>query len=97
MLIAEVLKLLGNSMYRKMIEAVKWQKNLVYMKDKKVINRALQSGVFSDLEEIREAYELDNQKTVPNWNRSLSVGQTVEAGVLLRFPSTGSLIIKISS
>ena len=35
---------------------------MVYTKDEKVVDRALRSAYFSDLEEIRDAYELESRK-----------------------------------
>ena len=40
-LLADVFKLLGNSAYGKMIEAVERQTNTVFTKDEKVVDRAL--------------------------------------------------------
>ena len=40
-LVAEVFKLLGNSAYGKMIEALERQKNVAYTKDEKVVDKAL--------------------------------------------------------
>jgi len=62
-LLAEVFKLLGNSAYGKMIEALERQKNVIYTKDEKVVDKTLQSAYFSDLDEIGEVYELDSRKT----------------------------------
>ena len=49
-LLADVFKLLGNSAYAKMIEEVERQTNVVYTKDEKVVDRALRSTYFEDLE-----------------------------------------------
>ena len=59
-LLAEVFKLLGNSVYGKMIEALERQTTVIYTKDEKVVDRALRSTYFEDLEEIGEAYELES-------------------------------------
>ena len=48
-LLAEVFKLLGNSGYGKFIEALERQRNIIYTKDEKVVDRALRSTYFSDL------------------------------------------------
>ena len=40
-LLAEVYKLLGNSGYGKLIEALERQTNVIYTKDEKVVDRAL--------------------------------------------------------
>ena len=45
-LLAEVFKLLGNSGYGKMIEALERQTNVKYTKDEKVVDRALRSAYF---------------------------------------------------
>ena len=42
-LLAEVFKLLGNSEYRKLIEALERQTCVVYTKDEKVVDKALTS------------------------------------------------------
>ena len=61
-LLADVFKLLGNSAYGKMIEALEKQTNVIYTKDEKVIDQALRSAFFSDLDEIGEAYKLESRK-----------------------------------
>ena len=61
-LLAEVFKLLGNSGYGKLIEALERQTNVIYTKDEKVVDRALRSAYFADLDEIGEAYELESRK-----------------------------------
>ena len=61
-LLAEVFKLLGNSGYGKLIEALERQTNIIYTKDEKVVDRALRSAYFSDLDEIGQAYELESRK-----------------------------------
>ena len=55
-LLAEVFKLLGNSGYRKLIEALERQMCVVYTKDEKVLDRALRKVYVSDLEELGQAY-----------------------------------------
>ena len=76
-LLAEVFKLLGNSAYGKMIEAVERQKNVVYTKDERVVDRALRSVFFEDLEEIGAAYELESRKARVTINRPFQVGIAV--------------------
>jgi len=49
-LLAEVFKLLGNSGYGKLIKALERQTSVIYTKDEKVVDRALRSAYFSDLE-----------------------------------------------
>lgn len=48
-------KLLGNSGYGKLIEA------LVYTKDE-VVDRALRSAYFDDVDELGQVYELESRK-----------------------------------
>jgi len=55
-LLAEVFKLLGNSAYRKLIEALERQTNVIYTKDEKVVDRVLRSAYLEDLDEIGQAY-----------------------------------------
>ena len=76
-LLAEVFKLLGNSRYGKLIEALEQQKRIIYTKNEKVVDRALRSAYFSDLEEIGEAYELESQKAQITINRPFQVGIAV--------------------
>ena len=57
-LLADIFKLLGNSSYGKMIEAVEKHKCTVYTKDEKLVDRTLRSAFFEDLDEIGGAYEL---------------------------------------
>ena len=64
-LLAEVFKLLGNSGYGKLIEALERQTNVIYTKDEKVVDRALQSASFSDLDEVGQAYELEAESLGP--------------------------------
>ena len=59
-ILAEVFKLLGNSAYGKLIEAVERHTNTAYTKDEKVVDRALRSTWFEDLTEIGEAYEVES-------------------------------------
>lgn len=40
-MLADVFKLLGNSGYGKLIEAMEQQHNVIYTKDEKVVDRAL--------------------------------------------------------
>lgn len=61
-LLAEVFKRLGNSGYGKLIKALERQTCVVYTKDERVVDRALRSAYVSDLDELREAYELENRK-----------------------------------
>ena len=61
-LLAEVFKLLENSGYGKLIEALERQTNVIYTKDEKVVDRALPSAYFSHLDEVGQAYELESRK-----------------------------------
>jgi len=60
--LAEVFKLLGNSANGKLIEVLERQANVMYTKDEKVVDRAMRSAYFSDLEEVGQAYELESRK-----------------------------------
>ena len=76
-LLAEVFKLLGNSGYGKLIEALERQTNIIYTKDEKVVDRALRSAYFSDLDEIGQAYELRSRKLRITIRRPFQVGIAV--------------------
>ncbi|KAL9953128.1 hypothetical protein ACROYT_G040490 [Oculina patagonica] len=76
-LLAEVFKPLGNSGYGKLIEALERQMNVIYTKDEKVVDRALRSAYFSNLEEIGQAYELESSKPRITINRPFQVGIAV--------------------
>jgi len=43
-MLADVFKLLGNSGYGKMLEAVEREKNVIFTKDERVVDRALRSA-----------------------------------------------------
>lgn len=83
-LLAEVFKLLGNSAYGKIIEAPERQTNVVYTKDEKVVDKALRSAFFSDLEKIGEAYELERRKLRVWIKRPFQVGIAVYQMAKLR-------------
>ncbi|KAK3751014.1 hypothetical protein QZH41_020178 [Actinostola sp. cb2023] len=72
-LLAEVFKLLGNSAYGKLIEALERQTNL-YTKAEPVVDRALRSAYFHDLEELGEAYELESRKPRITIRRPFQIG-----------------------
>jgi len=76
-LLAEVFKLLGNSGYGKLIEALEWQTNVIYTKDEKVVYRALRSACFSDLDKIGQVYELQSRKPRVTIRRPFQVGIAV--------------------
>ena len=61
-LLANIFKLLGNSSYGKMIEALERQTHVIYTKDEKLVDRTLRSTFFEDLDEIGSAYELESRK-----------------------------------
>ena len=61
-LLADIFKLLGNSAYGKTIEDVTRQTNVIYTKDENVVDRALPSAFFGDLEEIGPTYRLESRK-----------------------------------
>ena len=76
-LLAEVFTPLGNSGYGKLIEALERQTNIIYTKDEKVVDRTLRSAYFSDLDEIRQAYELESRKPRITIRRPFQVGIAV--------------------
>ena len=70
-------KLLGNSGYGKLIEALERQTNVIYTKDEKVVDRALRSAYYSDLDEIGAAYELESRKPRITIRRPFQIGIAV--------------------
>ena len=76
-LLADIFKLLGNSGYGKLIEALERQTNVIYTKDEKVVDRAMRSTYFSDLDEIGEAYELESRKSRITIRRPFQIGIAV--------------------
>ena len=76
-LLADIFKLLGNSGYGKLIEALERQTNVIYTKDEKVVDRALRSAYFSDLDEIGKAYELESRKSRITIRRPFQIGIAV--------------------
>ncbi|KAL9959950.1 hypothetical protein ACROYT_G033329 [Oculina patagonica] len=76
-LLADVFKLFGNTPYGKLIEALERQMNVIYTKDEKVVDRALRSAYFSDLDEIGQAYELESRKPRITISRPFQVGIAV--------------------
>jgi len=73
-LLPEVFKLLGNSGYGKLIKAVEQQTNVIYTKDEKVVDRALRGAYFSDLDEVRQVYELESRKPRITIRRPFQIG-----------------------
>ena len=76
-LLAEVFKLLGNTGFGKLIEALERQTNVIYTKDEKVVDRALRSAYFSDLDEVGQAYELESRKPRVTIRRPFQIGISV--------------------
>ena len=76
-LLADIFKLLGNSGYGKLIEALERQTNVIYTKDEKVVDRALRSAYFEDLDEIGAAYELESRKPRITIRRPFQIGIAV--------------------
>jgi len=76
-LLAEVFKLLGNSAYGKMLEAVERQTCVVYTKEEKVVDRALRSAYFIDLDEFGQPYELESRKPRITIKRPFQIGIAV--------------------
>ena len=76
-LLADIFKLLGNSGYGKLIEAIERQTNVIYTKDEKVVDRALRSAYFADLDEIGKAYELESRKPRITIRRPFQIGIAV--------------------
>ena len=76
-LLADIFKLLGNSSYGKMIEAVERHTCTVYTKDEKLVDRTLRSAFFEDLDEIGEAYELESRKARVHIKRPFQIGIAV--------------------
>ena len=76
-LLVDVFKLLGNSGYGKLLEAVKRENNVIYTKDEKVVDRALRSAYFRDLEEVGQVYELESRKPRITIRRPFQIGIAV--------------------
>ena len=76
-LLAEVFKLLGNSGYGKLIEALERQTKVIYTKNEKVVERALRSAYFSDLDDLGQAYELESRKPRITIRRPFQIGIAV--------------------
>ena len=67
-MLADVFKLLGNSGYGKLIEAMERQHNVIYTKDEKLVDRAL-----------RSAYELESRKPRITIKRPFQIGIAVSS------------------
>ena len=74
---ADIFKLLGNSSYGKLIEALERQTCVIYTKDEKLVDRALRSSYFEDLDEIGQAYELESRKPRILIRRPFQIGIAV--------------------
>jgi len=74
---AEVFKLLGNSRYGKMIEALERHTNVSYTKDEKTVDRVLRSAWFEDLTEIADVYEITSRELSVTIHRRFQVGIAV--------------------
>lgn len=74
---AEILKLLGNAAYGKLIEAIERHTKVSYTKDEKNVDRALRSAYFEDLTEIGDAYEIETRKPCVTIKRPFQVGIAV--------------------
>ena len=73
-LLAEVLKLLGNNGYGRLIEALERLTCVIFTKDEKVMDRALKSTYFNDLEQLGQAYEMESRKAGITINCPLQIG-----------------------
>ena len=82
--LADIFKLLGNSSYGKLIEALERQTCMIYTKDEKVVDRALRSAYFEDLDEIGRAYELESRKPRILIRRPFQIGIAVHQLAKLR-------------
>ena len=76
-LFADLFKLLGNSCYGKFIEALERQTLVSYTDDEAVVDRALRSSWFEDLDEIGSAYEIHRRKQKIEITRPFQIGITV--------------------
>ena len=86
--LADVLKLLGNSAYGKLMKAKERQTRVIYTKDQHVVNQAKWSAWFDDLEEIGDVFKIvlkgesDDQQAVPGGNHRVSTGQLAKLRML---------------
>ncbi|KAK3727765.1 hypothetical protein QZH41_016414 [Actinostola sp. cb2023] len=76
-ILGECMKLLGNSAYGKLIEALERHTKVSYTKDEAVVDRALRSAWFKDLDEIGDAYEIEIRKARIEFKRPFQVGIAV--------------------
>lgn len=73
-LLAELFKLLGNSGNGKLIKALERQSILIYTRNEKVMNKALQSAYFIDLDLLGQACELESRKRRITINPQFQIG-----------------------
>lgn len=74
-LLAELFKLLGNSGNGKLIKALERQSILICTRDEKVMNKALQSAYFIDLDLLGQACELESR------NRRITINPQFQIGI----------------
>jgi hypothetical protein len=74
---AEVYKLLENSAYGKLIEALERHTNTIYTKHEGTVDQALRSTWFEDLTEVDDAYEIESRKSKVTIKRPFQVGIAV--------------------
>ena len=75
--LADIFKLLGDSSYGKLNEALERQTHVIYTKDEKLVDRTLRSAYFEDLGEIGQAYELESRKPRTLIRRPFQIGIAV--------------------
>lgn len=73
----DTLKLKGNSFYGKMIENVAWHCYMIFTTDDRKVDAALRSPFFEELEEIGDAYEIQERKRKVKIIRSYQCGLAV--------------------
>jgi len=83
-LLGDIFKLLGNSSYGKMIESLERQTRVIYTKDEKLVDKALRSAYFEDLDEIGQVYELESRKPRILIRRPFQIGIAVYQMAKLR-------------
>ena len=76
-IVGETAKLKGNSFYGKMIEDIARHHYTTFTADEKDVNDALRSPFFEDLEEIGEAYEIQERKRKVEITRPYQCGIAV--------------------
>ena len=76
-LLAEVIKLLGNSAYGKFIEAMERQNKTLYTRDEDEVDKHLRSAWYADFQEIGGAYKIEMRKYKLTIARPFQVGIVV--------------------